>query len=93
MSGFGGRRSVVSILVTAAIPAGCGDLLTPPTTQLVRVQGDESTLYCWGTSYQGQLGVPGIEEARTPIPSARGLTFRWLSASVGGHICGLRSNW
>jgi hypothetical protein len=35
--------------------------------------------------------VPGIEEARTPIPSARGLTFRWLSASIGGHVCGLRS--
>jgi hypothetical protein len=45
--------------------------------------------YCWGSNETGQLGTGSDKDSDTPVPVSGQLTFRSVSAAVGGHACGI----
>jgi alpha-tubulin suppressor-like RCC1 family protein len=51
----------------------------------------DNLAYCWGENYEGQLGDGTRTDRLTPVPVARGLVYRQLTAGEK-HTCGVTTD-
>ena len=48
--------------------------------------------YCWGNNEDGQLGNGSGKDSDAPAPVSGRLTFKSVSAALGGHACGITTS-
>jgi alpha-tubulin suppressor-like RCC1 family protein len=84
-------RASFSAFDSSSVPGNAVVAIAPTLYGACALRAD-GTIWCWGTSYYGELGsgVPLFAAAATPV-QATGISNASLIASGGYHVCALGS--